>query len=181
MSKKQKHVLVGVTGGISAYKACELVRRLMKKSFKVTVMMTKEAAQFVTELTFRNLTNQPVFTDMFSKDVAWDPCHISLAESADLVAIVPATANFIGKIANGICDDLPSCVVMATRAKILVAPAMNDNMFLHPAFKSNLNTIKKFGYTVVSPVKGRLACGKTGIGHLAEVETIALQIEKLLK
>ena len=181
MKKMRKQIIVCVTGGISAYKACELVRDLMKKGYCVRVMMTKEAVKFVTELTFRNLTNQPVAVDMFDGNIDWDPCHISLAEWADVIAVVPATANFIGKLANGICDDLPSCVLMASKAEILLAPAMNTNMYQHPAFEQNLKKIKSFGYKIVSPVKGRLACGSTGIGHLAEVSLIAAEIEKLTK
>ncbi len=181
MKKANKQILIAVTGGISAYKACELVRNLMKKGHTLTVMMSKEATQFVTALTFRTLTNQPVIVDMFDKDIKWDPCHISLAERADLVAVVPATANFIAKLANGICDDIASCVIIATKAKVLIAPAMNANMYSHPAFKQNLDKIKKFGYKIVSPIKGELACGKTGMGHLAPVADISREIEKLLK
>ncbi|MBU1087281.1 MAG: hypothetical protein KKD05_07170 [Candidatus Omnitrophica bacterium] len=181
MKKANKQILIAVTGGISAYKACELVRDLMKKGHAVSVMMTPEATQFVTALTFRTLTNQPVIVDMFDQDLSWDPCHISLAERADLVAVVPATANFIAKLANGLCDDISSCVIMATKAKILIAPAMNDNMYSHPAFKQNLKKIKTFGYQIVSPIKGALACGKTAIGHLATVSEISREIEKLLK
>ncbi|MFH1061478.1 MAG: flavoprotein [Candidatus Omnitrophota bacterium] len=181
MKKAKKEILIGVTGGISAYKACELVRDLMKKGYAVSVMMTKQATEFITPLTFRALTNQPVCVDMFGEDTQWDPCHISLADRADLVAVVPATANFIGKLANGICDDIASCVIMATKAKILIAPAMNDNMYSHPAFNQNLDKLKKFGYKIVSPIKGALACGRTGMGHLAPIKIISQEIEKLLK
>jgi phosphopantothenoylcysteine decarboxylase / phosphopantothenate---cysteine ligase len=181
MKKAKKEILIGVTGGISAYKACELVRDLMKKDYAVSVMMTKQATEFITPLTFRTLTNQPVIVDMFEENMQWDPCHISLADRADVVAVVPATANFIAKLANGLCDDITSCVIMATKAKILIAPAMNDNMFSHPAFTQNLDKIKKFGYKIISPIKGDLACGRSGMGHLAPVETISREIEKLLK
>lgn len=181
MKKAKKEIIIGVTGGISAYKACELVRDLMKKDYAVSVMMTKQATEFIAPLTFRTLTNQPVIVDMFGENIQWDPCHISLADRADLVAVVPATANFIAKLANGFCDDITSCVIMATKAKILIAPAMNDNMFSHPAFEQNLDKLKKFGYKIVSPIKGDLACGRTGMGHLAPVEIISREIEKLLK
>lgn len=181
MKKAKKEIIIGVTGGISAYKACELVRDLMKKDYAVSVMMTKQATEFIAPLTFRALTNQPVIVDMFGENIQWDPCHISLADRADVVAVVPATANFIAKLANGFCDDITSCVIMATKAKILIAPAMNDNMFSHPAFEQNLDKLKKFGYKIVSPIKGDLACGRTGMGHLAPVETISREIEKLLK
>jgi phosphopantothenoylcysteine decarboxylase / phosphopantothenate---cysteine ligase len=181
MKKPKKEIIISVTGGISAYKACELVRDLMKKDYAVSVMMTKEATEFVTALTFRTLTNQPVIIDMFDPEISWDPCHIKLADKANLIAVVPATANFIGKLANGICDDISSCVIMATKAKILIAPAMNDNMYSHPAFQQNLAKLKTFGYKIISPIKGDLACGRTGMGHLAPVNLISREIEKLLK
>ena len=179
--KKNKEILIGVTGGISAYKACELIRILRNKGHGVRAALTKNAAEFVTPLTFRTLTARPVAMEMFGNDLQWEPEHIALADSVDLIAVVPATANFIAKLANGLCDDIISCVITAAKAKVLIAPAMNDNMYKHPAVKENLKKLKSFGYTIVGPVKGALACGRAGVGHLAEVETIAKQIEKLLK
>jgi len=178
--KKQKEIIIGVTGGISAYKSCELVRMLQKKGYAVSVLMTKEAAHFVTALTFRTLTQRPVITDMFSEDMEWDPAHISIAEKADLICIVPATANIIAKLACGICDDIISCVVTASKAPKIICPAMNDNMFRHPIVTDNIEKLKGIGYKIVPPVKGTLATGKTGIGHLADMDTIIRAIDKSL-
>ncbi len=179
--KNPKEIVVGVCGGISAYKACELVRLLKKRGHMVTVLMTEEARNFVAPLTFRTLSGRPVVSDMFSENVVWDPVHISIADRADLVVIVPATAHIIAKSAQGLCDDIISCVLMATKAKVLFCPAMNDNMYAHPSLQNNLKTLKKYGYDICGPVKGDLACGRTGPGHLAGVDEIARRIEKLVK
>ncbi|MCK4994048.1 MAG: hypothetical protein KAS13_03255 [Candidatus Omnitrophica bacterium] len=179
--KKNKEILIGVTGGISAYKACELIRILRKSGYGVRAAMTANAAKFVTPLTFRTLTARPVAMEMFDDQIHWEPEHIAIADQMDLVAVVPATANFIAKLANGLCDEILSCVITATKAKVLIAPAMNDNMYEHPTVKENLKKLKSFGYTIVAPVEGELACGRVGVGHLAPVESIAGQIEKLLK
>lgn len=179
--KTKKEIIVGVSAGISAYKACELVRVLVKKEYGVTVLMSPDAVNFVGPLTFATLTSRPVITDMFSNDIQWDPCHIALAEKADLVVVVPATAHIIGKLACGLCDDIITCVIMATKAQVVICPAMNDNMYNHAAFQSNLSAVKKMGYSIVGPIEGELACGRQGIGHVAEIETIINKIEKLLK
>ncbi|MFH1458980.1 MAG: flavoprotein [Candidatus Omnitrophota bacterium] len=177
MSKK-KEIIIAVTGGISAYKSCEIVRKLVKDGFGVTVLMSKEALEFIGPLTFRTLSSRPVVTDMFDRDIAWDKAHISLAELADLIVVVPATANIIAKLAHGLCDDIISCVIMASKAKIMVAPAMNENMYKHPVFQENLKKIKALNYKIINPIIGDLACGKKGIGHLAEVQTIISEIKK---
>ncbi len=179
--KKNKEILIGVTGGISAYKACELIRVLRKKGYGLRAALTSNAGKFVTPLTFRTLTARPVSMEMFSDEMSWEPEHIALADSLDLIAVVPATANFIAKLAHGLCDDIISCVITATKAKVVIAPAMNDNMYAHPTVKDNLLRLKSFGYKIVEPIKGDLACGREGVGHLAEVETIAKKIEELLK
>lgn len=181
MKKKNREILIGVTGGISAYKACELVRLLRKKGFNISVAMTEEATRFVTPLTFKTLSAREVAVDLFAPDLKWDPQHIALAERADLIAVVPATANFIAKLACGICDDIISCSITASRAKVVIAPAMNSNMYSHPSVRLNMEKIKSFGYKIIPPVKGMLACGKEGVGNLAPVETIAATLEKLLK
>jgi phosphopantothenoylcysteine decarboxylase/phosphopantothenate--cysteine ligase len=179
--KKKKEILIGVTGGISAYKACELIRLLQKKGYGVSAALTNNAAKFITPLTFRTLTSRKVAIDMFDEGIEWELEHIALADMADVIAVVPATANFIAKLASGICDDIISCTITATKAKVVIAPAMNDNMYKHPTVKGNLKKLKSFGYKIVEPIKGNLACGRVGVGHLAEVQTIAGQIEKLLK
>lgn len=181
MKKKNKEIIIGITASISAYKSCEIVRKLTKRGYGVTVLMTKEATHFVGPLTFRTLTSHAVVVDMFDENFEMDPCHISLAERADLIAVVPATAHIIAKMALGLCDDIISCTVMASKAKILVCPAMNENMYNHKAFQANLKKIKDFGCKIVVPIKGDLACGKKGMGHLASVEEIVSTIEKHLK
>ncbi len=181
MKDKSGEIIICVTGGISAYKACEVVRYLKKRGFGITVLMTKEAVNFVGPLTFKTLTQRQVIVDMFSDEVNWDPAHIALADRADLVVVVPATANCIGKLAQGICDDIIGCVIMATKAKIMICPAMNENMYGHPALQKNLAVLKGFGCKIIGPIKGELACGKTGIGHLADVDDIVSEIEKFFK
>ncbi len=175
-----KEVILGVTGGISAYKSCEVVRALKKLGHQVTVVMTPEACRFVTPLTMRTLSGRPVVTDMFEENFVWDPAHIALAEKADLVAVVPATANIIAKLAVGLCDDILSCIILATRATRLICPAMNDNMYAHPSVRANLDKIKEYGYSVLEPEDGLLASGKSGKGRLPEPETVVKAIQSLL-
>lgn len=179
--KKAKEIILGVTGGISAYKACDLVRLLQRDGFNITVVMTKEAANFVKPLTFQTLSGNEVFSDMFEKNIEWNPKHISLAKKADIIIIAPVTANFIGKLASGICDDLISCICLAAEAKIILCPAMNENMYKHKIVQANLEKLKNLGMVIVSPIKGRLACGDVGIGHMAEVEEIAKITKKHIK
>src|SRR5690554_2630364 len=167
-----KSVVLGVSGGIAAYKALELVSRLKKQNIDVDVAMTKSAQEFVTPLSFQSLSQNPVITDMFDEPKAFEIAHISLAKKADVFAVVPATANIIGKLANGISDDFISTSVMATRAKVLIAPAMNTNMYSNPMVVENMNKLKRLGYTFVSPGQGRLACGDVGEGKLALVQDI---------
>lgn len=165
---KGKNILVGVSGGIAAYKAVELVSRLKKEGANVDVIMTEHAREFVTELTFRTLSLNPVYTDMFGRPVHFDVEHISLAEKADLFILAPATANLIAKIANGIADDLLTTTVMATRARLILAPAMNTNMYLNPITQENIKKLENLGYEFISPGVGRLACETVGPGRMAE-------------
>lgn len=175
-----KKIAVGVCGGIAAYKAVELVSLLTKQGAQVTVLMTEHAQQFVSKLTFQTISKQTVYTDMFREVEAWDVSHISVAKANDLFILVPATANLIGKIAGGIADDFLTTTVMATKAKVLIAPAMNTNMFENPIVQANIEKLKDFGYEFVSPVSGNLACGDVGNGKLAPVEQITAQAERLL-
>ncbi len=177
----KNHIIIGVTGGISAYKACEVVRILKKKNYSVSVLMSKAAVNFIAPLTFRTLSEEPVVVDMFAENFAWEPQHVSLADKADLIVVVPATASIIARLASGLCDDIISCVIAATRAKIIICPAMNDNMYEHPATKANINKLKSFGYKIIPPIKGKLACGKIGWGHLADIDTIVKAVEQTLK
>ena len=178
---RKKRIILGVTGSIAAYKAGEVISALKKGGIDVTVIMTRQAGHFITPLTLQTLSGNKVYEDMFSPVADWGPRHISLAEAADLILICPAAAELIGKLSAGICDDLLSCVVMASRARVLICPAMNENMYLNPIVSKNIKFLKKTGYKFIDPVYGRLACGSTGIGHLALLETIIQAVKKELK
>lgn len=167
-----KHILIGVTGGIAAYKIPDLISRLTKLGAEVKVIMTKAATEFVAPLTFQTMSHNPVATDMFAEPSSWDVRHISLAQWADVFLVAPTTANIIGKIANGIADDMLSTVLMATRAQVLVAPAMNTAMYENAAVQNNIETLKSRGIKIIEPDEGRLACGDSGKGKLAPVETL---------
>ena len=177
---KDKTVVIGVSGGIAVYKTLDVVSRLRKLGVNVNVIMTKSATEFVTPLSFQSLSQNYVVCDMFEDPKTWDVEHISLAKRADVFLIAPATANVIGKIANGIADDMLTTTVMATKAKVLIAPAMNTNMYENPILQRNINTLKELGYNFVEPESGRLACGDTGKGRLASPETIVDEVVKLL-
>lgn len=175
-----KKILIGVTGCIAAYKACDLVSKLTQAGAEVRVVMTRSACEFVTPLTFQSLSRQPVFTEMFSAPKEFDPVHVSLAEWADLLVIAPATANIIGKIAGGIADDLLSCIVIATKAPVLLAPAMNTVMWENRIVRENVKKLKAQGYHFTGPGSGYLACGCEGIGRLTKTEEIMSAAEGLL-
>ena len=177
---KDKTFVIGVSGGIAVYKTLDVVSRLRKLGVNVNVIMTKSATEFVTPLSFQSLSQNYVVCDMFEDPKTWDVEHISLAKRADVFLIAPATANVIGKIANGIADDMLTTTVMATKAKVLIAPAMNTNMYENPILQRNINTLKELGYNFVEPESGRLACGDTGKGKLASPETIVDEVVKLL-
>ena len=175
-----KNIVVGVTGGIACYKAVEVVNDLTKKGYNVDVIMTKSAQEFVTPLTFQSLSHNKVITDMFDKIDKLDTEHISLAKKADLFLIVPATANVIGKIANGIADDMLTTTVMATRAPVLIAPAMNTAMWENPIVQDNVKKLQSYDYTVLDTANGYLACGDLGSGKLLPWETIVESSLKLM-
>lgn len=177
----KKEVILGVTGSIAAYRACDIVNSLKKAGLNVTVVMTKEAKEFISPLTFQTLSHNKVYSDMFETHSEWNPIHTSLADKADLIIIAPACANVIGKLANGICDDLLTCVVTASAAKVLIAPAMNEKMYASPAIQENINKLKNRGVRMVGPVKGPLACGHEGIGHIAGLDTIVSEVKRSLK
>lgn len=177
---KEKTVVLGVTGGIAAYKALDIVSKLKKKNINVHVIMTDSATKFVTPLSFQSLSQNYVVVDMFAEPKHWEIQHISLAERADLFVIAPASANIIGKIANGIADDMLSTTVMATKAPVLIAPAMNTNMYENPIVQRNMKFLKDLGYKFIEPDEGRLACGSVGKGKLADTDKIVDMIEMLL-
>ena len=165
-------VVLGVTGSIAAYKACELVRLLVKRGDEVHVVMTEHARAFVTPLTFQTLSRNPVECNLFEDPQDWKPEHSSLAAAADLVVVAPATANVLAKMAHGIADDLLSSTLLATKAPVVVAPAMNDGMWTNPATQANVAALVARGVRVVQPGTGELACGTSGTGRMAEPSEI---------
>lgn len=177
---KGKNVLLGMTGGIAAYKTGELIRECIRRGADVKVIMTEHAREFMTPMTVQTLSRNPVFTDMFSLIKDYDIAHISLAEFADIAVIAPATANVIGKIASGIADDLLTTVLMATKAPVLICPAMNMNMYANPIVQENISKLAILGYHFVEPGYGELACQVTGPGRLPDVPEIMEAIETAL-
>lgn len=175
-----KRIILGVTGGIAAYKAVELLRELVNRGSKVYVTMTQNATRFVGPITFQTLSGHPVLTDIFQTDEDWRIGHISVTEQADCFVIAPATANIIGKIASGIADDMLSTMIMACRAPKVIAPAMNENMWESPFVKRNIRILKDAGYRIVEPETGELACGTYGKGRLANIEDIIEEIIDVL-
>jgi phosphopantothenoylcysteine decarboxylase/phosphopantothenate--cysteine ligase len=178
MSKK---VLLGITGGIAAYKAAETARLLIKNGLEVYVVMTANALQYITPLTFDVLTGHKTAYDMYQRDLPSNIPHIDLSRQTDLVLVAPATANIIGKTASGIADDLLSTIIMASTSTKIFAPAMNKEMFNNPIVQRNIKTLKELGYLFIDPGKGELACGEEGIGRLAEPSEIAAFVMAQLK
>ena len=165
-------IIVGVTGGIAAYKACDVVSKLKKLNANIHVIMTESACEFVQPMTFQTVSNNFVINDMFKEPKTWEVEHIELAKKADAFLIVPATANFIGKLAAGIADDMLTTTVMATRAPVIIAPAMNTNMYTNRIVQANMDKLGDLGYRFIDPASGRLACGDIGAGKLADVDDI---------
>jgi phosphopantothenoylcysteine decarboxylase/phosphopantothenate--cysteine ligase len=177
---KDRRIVLGVTGGIAAYKAAELVRELVRAEAKVRVVMTQNAQAFITPLTFQTLSGTPVITELFSLIEESEIGHISLADQAEVLVIAPATANIIGKIAGGIADDMLTTIVMATKAPVLLAPAMNVHMWENVILQENIAKLRSRGYYFIDPEIGELACGYEGKGRLAEVPAIIEEICALL-
>ena len=180
MDLRGKTVVLGVTGGIAAYKACELTSRLRKSGADVHVIMTKNACEFVAPLTFETLSNHPVVCDTFARPETWEVEHVALAKKADVFVIAPATANIMAKMAAGIADDMLSTTVLATRAKVLLAPAMNTGMWENAATQANVKTLAERGVSFIGPEGGFLACGDTGAGRMSEPEAIFDRIAEML-
>jgi len=174
-----REILVGVTGGIAAYKAADLVSRLVQKGAAVSVVMTEHATRFVGPLTFQALSRRPVYTDLFAEG-AYDADHVALADRAEAAVVAPATANVIGKLAAGIADDLLSTVLLALDVPVILAPAMNSAMWKHPAVQANVETLRRRRVRFVGPEEGRLACGTEGPGRMAEPETILQAVLEVL-
>lgn len=175
---KGKNILLGISGGIAVYKACALASKLTQKGANVKVMMTENATKFVSALTFQVLSRNPVYIDTFDEKDHEKIAHIDIADWADMVIIAPATANILGKLANGIADDMLSTTLLATRADIYIAPAMNVHMYAHPAVVENMLKLEAWGYHFIEPGAGYLACGYVGKGRLEEPETIIEVIEQ---
>lgn len=173
---KDKNIVVGITGGIAAYKACDIISALRKKDANIYPILTKNASQFITPLTLQTISANKVYMDMFKEIENWEVEHIELAKKADLFLIVPATANFIGKLANGIADDMLTTTVMATKSQLMIAPAMNTNMYENEAVQKNIGILKSRGSIIIEPEEGLLACGDMGRGKLANVEDIVYEV-----
>lgn len=177
---KNKTIVLGITGGIAAYKAADIASKLTQAGAGVDTVMTESATKFITALTLRNITGRPVVTDMYELNSEYNEEHIALAEAADVVVIAPATANTIARLAAGIADNMLGCVVLATEAPIIIAPAMNDVMYKNPITQENLSKLKARGFTIIEPEYGRLASGQMGQGRLPETARIIEVIEKAL-
>lgn len=177
---KGKNIVLGVTGGIAAYKAAEIVRLLVKEGATVRVLMTRNAQEFITPLTLQTLSGNPVSTETFSLTQESEIGHIRLADTADLLLVAPATANVIGKLACGIADDLLTTVLLATTAPVLLAPAMNVHMYAHPIVQENMRKLASLGYGLIEPAEGFLACGYEGKGRLAAPEDIVEEVRAAL-
>lgn len=180
-SQRKPHIVLGVTGSIAAYKAAELVRLMQRKGWDVSVIMTACAAEFVTPLTFQTLSRNAVGTGLFDEKDGWHPEHISYADRADVLVVAPCTANVIAKMAHGLADDLLSCTALATKAPVVVAPAMNDNMWTHPATRANVETLRERGVRFIDVGAGDLACGREGVGRLAELDKIIETVASVLE
>lgn len=178
---KKYCVCIGVTGGIAAYKSLDIVSKLKKHDVDVRVIMTESATKFVSPLTFQSLSQNMVVTDMFAEPKAFEIQHISLAKRADLFLVAPATANIIGKVANGISDDMLSTTIMATKAKVIFAPAMNTQMYENVIVQGNINKLKSYGYDFIDPTSGLLACRDVGKGKLEDVNIIVDRVLEELK
>ena len=179
---KTANVILGVTGSIAAHKAVDITSQLTKQGCRVQVVMTPDALHFITPVAFKTLSHQPVITDLYDETEGWKPIHIQWADEADLLLVAPATANTIAKMALGLADNALSCIALALNpaAKILIAPAMNGKMWLHPATQQNVATLKLRGAEFIGPDQGLLACGYEGMGRLWEVEKIVDQALKML-
>lgn len=175
-----KTVILGVGGSIAAYKAADLASRLSKRGCDVHVVMTRAATEFITPLTFKTLSRNPVTTSIFDETESWHPGHIDLADRASLLLIAPATANLLAKLAHGIADDALTSLALATLAPILIAPAMNGKMWQHAATRDNVKCLRARGAEFIGPEKGLLACGYEGLGRLWDVEEIAARAETIL-
>jgi phosphopantothenoylcysteine decarboxylase len=175
-----KSIILGVAGSIAAYKAADLTSKLVKRGHAVFVVMTQNATSFVAPMTFQTLSKNPVTSGVFDERESWRPTHIDLADRADLFLVAPATANVLAKLALGICDDALTSIALATQAPVLIAPAMNGKMWLHPATQQNVATLRARGASFIGPEAGMLACGYEGLGRLWNVDEIVAKADEIL-
>ncbi|MFH0974371.1 MAG: flavoprotein [Spirochaetota bacterium] len=175
-----KKIILGITSSISAYKACDLTRLFVKSGYSVYIAMTENSKELITPLTLETLSGNPVYSDSFVKNMR-EMGHIELKKDASLFLVAPATANIMGKFANGIADDLVSTTFLSVKCPVLIAPAMNPNMWAHPAVQANIKQLKSWGVRFISPEKGKVACGDEGEGRLADIEKIFEAAENALK
>ena len=178
---KKKTVILGVCASIAAHKACDIINRLKGKDIDIIVCMSRDAENFITPLTLQTLSGNRVLKNMFETTTERDPLHISLAERADAILIAPASADIISKISSGLCDDLLTCIITSTKAPVLLAPAMNEQMYRNEIIQANIDKLKKLGYKFIGPIKGNLACGRKGMGHIADTGDIVKELKSLLK
>ena len=175
-----KSIILGVAGSIAAYKAADLTSKLVKRGHAVFVVMTESATSFIAPMTFQTLSKNPVTSGVFDERESWRPTHIDLADRADLFLVAPATANVLAKLALGICDDALTSIALATQAPVLIAPAMNGKMWLHPATQQNVATLRARGASFIGPEEGMLACGYEGLGRLWNVDEIVAKADEIL-
>jgi len=177
---KNQTILLVVTGSIAAYKIPDLLQALREEGGRVISVLTEAAKKFVTPLTIRAVSGEPVYDDFFTVHSPYDVIHTSLAELADLVLVAPASANFIARMAAGFANDLASSIILATRRPVLVAPAMNDQMYRNALTQENIQKLKKLGFHFVDPIEGYLICGKEALGHISEPMTIVRRVVEIL-
>ncbi len=175
-----KKVLIGVTGSIAAYRVCDLIEQLKEKGAEVQCVLTQTANRFITKDTLRALSGRPVYSDLFEEHSFPGPLHTTLADESDVIVIAPASCNIIARLSSGICDDLLTNIVMATKKPVLLVPAMNDNMYQHPLTQKNIRELAAIGYHFLAPEKGQLVCGRYSVGHIASGQNIFTRIKELL-
>ncbi len=175
---KERTIIHILTGSIAAYKAGDLVQEMRRSGLRVVCVMSESAKQFITPLVLRALSGERVYHEFFSPDTPYDVLHTSLAEEGDAILVAPASADFIARLAAGMADDLGSCIILAAKKPVIIAPAMNDNMYNHPLTQQNIKKLKSIGYHFIDPIKGRLVCGKEAIGHISDPSTIISALQK---
>jgi phosphopantothenoylcysteine decarboxylase/phosphopantothenate--cysteine ligase len=180
LKNPNKKILLVLTGSIASAKAGDQIKELRSRGWQVTCVLTKAAENFVTPLTVRAFSGQPVYGEFFSHETPYDVLHTSLAEESDAILAAPASADFIARLAAGMADDLASCIILATKKPVVVAPAMNDQMYLHPLTQKNLGILKEVGYHILDPIEGDLVCGKTAIGHIPDPKTLADAVQTII-